>query len=381
MPASRSYLDHNASAPLLESARDAVLAAMDVAGNPSSVHREGQAQRRMVEKARRSVAKLVGAKPDQVVFTSGATEAAATLLSPNYVMGRADLAMNHLFVASSDHPCTLAGGQFSKEQITELAINADGILEPETLAAALQDHEGRALVCFHWANNETGIIQPVDGLVEVAKAVGAIVIIDAVQAAGRLPVSMATLNADFILVSGHKLGGPKGVGAFVAASDVLRPKPLINGGGQEHGHRSGTEAVGLISGFGAAAEYVQEKPSNYSALRDGFESELKRLDSNVEIHGVQSPRLSNTSFFSIAGVKAETAQIAFDLAGLAVSSGSACSSGKTGQSHVLKAMGVESDDGAVRISFGPNNTLGDVKRAVDVCAHLISRREEKRRAA
>ena len=209
MPASRSYLDHNASAPLLRNARDAVLAAMDIAGNPSSVHREGQAQRRMVEKARRSVAKLVGAKPDQVVFTSGATEAAATLLTPNYVMGRADLAINHLFVASSDHPCTLAGGQFSKEQITELAINSDGILEPETLATALENQEGRALVCFHWANNETGVIQPVEALVTVAKAAGAIAIIDAVQAAGRLPIDMISLNADFILVSGQSLAGQK----------------------------------------------------------------------------------------------------------------------------------------------------------------------------
>lgn len=381
MPAARSYLDHNASAPLMVEARDAVLAAMDIAGNPSSVHREGQAQRRMVEKARRAVAKLVHAKPDQVVFTSGATEAAATLLTPHYVMGRAGLTIDHLFVAASDHPCTLAGGQFAQSAITELPVNTDGILEPETLAEALQNHQGRALVCFHFANNETGIIQPVRALVKMAKAAGAITIIDAVQAVGRLPVDLSQLDADFILLSAHKIGGPKGVGAFVAASDVLRPKPLIVGGGQEHGHRSGTEAVPLIAGFGAAAEVACENQIDYSALRDHFESSLKALDADIHIHGANAPRLSNTSFFSLLGVKAETAQIAFDLAGLAVSSGSACSSGKTGQSHVLKAMGVESDDGAVRISFGPNNDESDVERALNVCAHLINRREEKRRVA
>lgn len=377
MPAPRSYLDHNASAPLLAVARNALVAALDIPGNPSSVHREGQAQRRIVEKARRSIAHLVGAKPDQIVFTSGATEAAATLLTPHYVMGRADLAIDHLFVAATDHPCTLAGGQFAADHITILPVNADGILELETLRAALAGCAGRAIVCFHWANNETGVVQPVESLVAAAKEAGAIVIIDAVQAAGRLPIDMQSLGADFIIISGHKMGAPKGVGAFVCASDVLRPKPLIKGGGQEHGHRSGTEAVAMLAAFGAAAEYAGKYPNDYSLLRDDFESALQALDSNCHIHGARVKRLSNTSFFTLEGVKAETAQIAFDLAGLAVSSGSACSSGKTGQSHVLNAMGVESDDGAVRISFGPDNTKSDVERALNVCAHLVNRRQEK----
>lgn len=377
MPAPRSYLDHNASAPLLTEARDALLAALDIAGNPSSVHREGQAQRRMVEKARRAIANLVSAKPDQIVFTSGATEAAATLLTPHYVMGRADLKIDHLFIAATDHPCTLAGGQFVADQITILPVNQNGLLEPETVRSALATCEGRAMLCFHWANNETGIVQPVQELVATAKQAGAIVVVDAVQAAGRLPIDMQAIGADFIILSGHKMGAPKGVGAFICASDVLRPKPLIKGGGQEHGHRSGTEAVSMLAAFGAAAECASQNDNDYSTLRDEFESALQALDSSCHIHGAQVPRLSNTSFFTIEGVKAETAQIAFDLAGLAVSSGSACSSGKTGQSHVLTAMGVGSDDGAVRISFGPGNTKNDVERALKVCAHLVERRHEK----
>ena len=255
MAAARAYLDYNASAPLVAEARAAIVAALDAA-NPSSVHAEGRASRRLVEDARRDVARLVGARPEHVVFTSGATEAASTLLGPDWQMGRGAIRMSHLYVSAADHPCILNGGHFAAAQMTRIGVDRNGIADLEALSAALAAHDkaaGLPLVAIHAANNETGVVQPVARIAEIVKAAGGVLVIDAVQAAGRIPLDMSVPYADYLILSSHKIGGPKGVGAIVAASDLMMPRPLINGGGQEKGHRAGTENVAGIAGFGAAA--------------------------------------------------------------------------------------------------------------------------------
>ncbi|RNC95104.1 MAG: cysteine desulfurase [Oricola sp.] len=373
------YLDHNASAPLLEAAREAVLAAMEIEGNPSSVHRNGRALRAMVQKARRQVAGLVGTAPDHIVFTSGATEAAATLLTPHWSMGRSSLTMGHLYVCAADHPCLLAGGRFLPEAVTRIGVGPDGLLDLETLKGRLAAHDkaaGLPLVAVHWVNNETGVIQPVEEISAVVRGAGGILVLDAVQALGRIPVDLSTGLADFLMLSSHKIGGPKGMGAIAGASDLMMPLPLIAGGGQERGHRSGTESPALIAGFGAAADAAVAGLNGFSELarlRDRFETELRRAAADVVVHGVAAPRVANTVFFTVPGIKAETLAIGVDLAGFAVSSGSACSSGKVGKSHVLEAMGVEGDDGAIRVSFGPETRWDELSALIGALKPLVGR--------
>ncbi|MCR9122713.1 MAG: cysteine desulfurase [Phyllobacteriaceae bacterium] len=373
------YLDHNASAPLLKAARQAMLAAMGVEGNASSVHRNGRALRAIVQTARRQVAGLVGTAPDHIVFTSGATEAAATLLTPNWSMGRSPLTMGHLYVCAADHPCLLAGGRFAPEAVTRIGVDANGIVDLETLKARLAAHDkasGLPLVAMHWVNNETGVIQPVEAISAVVRGAGGILVLDAVQAAGRIPVDLSTGLADFLILSSHKIGGPKGIGAIAGASDLMMPLPLIAGGGQERGHRGGTEAPALIAGFGAAAGAAGEGLNGFSglaALRDRFEAELRMVTPDVIVHGAGTPRVANTSFFTVPGIKAETLAIGLDLGGFAVSSGSACSSGKVGKSHVLEAMGVEGEEGAIRVSFGSETRWDELSALIDALKPLIGR--------
>lgn len=386
MAATRAYLDYNASAPLLEEARSAVVAALGAA-NPSSVHAEGRAARRLVEDARRDVAALVNAKAAHVVFTSGATEAAATLLTPDWRMGRGAVRMSRLYVSEADHPCVLNGGRFPAEQVTRIGVDRNGIADLNALAAALAAHDksdGLPLVAIHAANNETGVIQPVDRIAETVKAAGGVVVIDAVQAAGRIPIDMSAGYADYLILSSHKIGGPKGVGAIVAAADLMMPKPLINGGGQEKGHRAGTENLPGIAGFSAAARASLAGLQGIDAVarrRDEVEVLVKSLAPDAEIFGNGAQRLANTTFFAIPGVKAETAQIAFDLAGVALSAGSACSSGKVGPSHVLKAMGFGDSLGALRVSIGHATGAEDIELFRAALAGIAARRAGAEKAA
>ncbi|TGQ73101.1 MAG: cysteine desulfurase [Mesorhizobium sp.] len=386
MAAIRAYLDYNASAPLLAAAREAMVAAFDAA-NPSSVHAEGRAARRLVDNARRDVATLVNGKPEHVVFTSGATEGASTLLTPDWQMGRGAIRMSRLYVCEADHPCLLNGGRFPAAQVTRIGVDADGIVDLAALMAALGGHdkaEGLPLVAIHAANNETGVIQPLDRVAAIVKAAGGVLVVDAVQAAGRVPIDMAAGYADNLFLSSHKIGGPKGVGAIVAASDLMMPRPLINGGGQEKGHRGGTENLPGIAGFGAAAREAVNGLVTIEAVRlrrDEVETTVKMLVPDVEIFGTGAPRLANTTFFAIPGVKAETAQIAFDLAGVALSAGSACSSGKVGPSHVLKAMGYGDSLGALRVSVGPSTSAGEIELFRIALAGIAARRVRKGEAA
>ncbi|HEV7252457.1 MAG TPA: cysteine desulfurase family protein [Mesorhizobium sp.] len=380
MTGQRAYLDHNASAPLLAQARAAMLDALDSA-NPSSVHGEGRAARRLIERARGQVAALVGGRAEGVVFSSGATEAASMLLSPDWGEGRTPLRFSRLYVGAADHPCMLKGGRFDAERVTVLPVGGDGLLNLAALTAALAGHddaEGRPLVATHAANNETGVVQPWPEIAGIVSAAGGVFVLDAVQAAGRLPLDMEADGVDFTILSSHKIGGPKGIGAVVARSDRTMPRPLIAGGGQERGFRGGTENVPAIAGFGAAAEAAVSRLASMervATLRARFEAALLALAPDAVIHGRSAPRLPNTLFFTIPGIKAETAQIAFDLAGVALSAGSACSSGKVGPSHVLRAMGVERGEGALRISIGPETGEAELQRFERSLRLVVAKRQ------
>ncbi|WP_337266770.1 cysteine desulfurase family protein [Oryzifoliimicrobium ureilyticus] len=388
MLAPRVYLDWNATSPLHPRARDATTRALDLIGNPNSVHGEGRAARAIVEAARRQVAALVGAQPANIVFTASATEAANMVLTPDFRMGRKTLAIGHLYFSAIEHPAVREGGQFSPQQMTEIPVTSKGVVDLDGLARLLSSHDrslGLPMVAIMAANNETGIVQPVKEAAALVKLHGGLMVVDAVQAAGRLVVDIEDLAVDFLIISAHKIGGPKGAGALVSRGEILMPKPLIHGGGQEKGHRSGTENVAALAGFGAAAEAAREEMSKAGhrlhELRARLEDGMRRAAPDVIIHGEDTERLPNTTFFSLPGLKSETGQIAFDLEGISVSAGSACSSGKVGESHVLSAMGCDARLGALRISLGFSTDAEHIDAALAAFAKIAGRRKPAGAAA
>ncbi len=388
MAKARTYLDWNATAPLHPVAREAMLRAFDLTGNPSSVHAEGRAAKATLEAARRQVAALFAAQASHVTFTSGATEAANLVLTPEFRMGRTPLALGHLYVSAIEHPAVREGGRFPKDRVSEIPVTPQGVIDLDALSAALAAHDaasGLPMVAVMLANNETGIVQPVAEAARIVRAKGGILVVDAVQAAGRLAIDIAALDADFIITSSHKLGGPRGAGALVSRGEILMPKPLIHGGGQEKGHRSGTENLSAIIGFGAAAhaalEEMESRNTRIAALRGRLETGMRAAAADVVIHGASGERIGNTTFFTLPGLKAETGQIAFDLEGVALSAGAACSSGKVGESHVLTAMGQDPRLGALRISLGPATTDEDIDRALAAFEKIAGRRKPAGQAA
>ena len=375
----RAYLDHNATAPVRPEARAAALSALDLPSNPSSVHAEGRRARALVEEARGRVAALVGAMPGDVVFTSGATEAAAFALTPDLAVdGRAGL--DRILVGATEHAAVLRGHGFPAGAVTVLPVRRDGTLDLDAAALAIAAG-GRPLVAVQAANNETGVIQPIAALAALVRSSGGALLCDAVQAAGR--VRCDGLGADILLLSGHKMGGIAGAGAAVTVGGrVTWGRAMLRGGGQERGLRSGTENVAAIAAFGAAAA-VGLVPG-LAALRDRFEAALRELAPDAVVFGQGAARLPNTCAFAVPGIAAERLLMAFDLGGVAVSSGSACASGKVGRSHVLDAMNVRTDltSGAMRISLGWDSTVDDVDRASHVLGMALHRmREGRRRAA
>jgi cysteine desulfurase len=377
----RIYMDWNATAPLLPAAREACLITLDLPGNPSSVHGEGRKIRTLIENARRDVAALCGEAAASVTFTSGATEAANWVLTPDFRMGKTPLTIGHLYISAIEHPAVREGGRFGKADVSETAVTPAGTIDLAALEAALAAHDrqsGLPMVAVMLANNETGIVQPIKEVSRLVKAAGGILVVDAVQAAGRLPLSVEALGADFLIISSHKIGGPKGAGALVARGEILMPAALVRGGGQEKGHRSGTENPVAIAGFGAAARFaadtLSERMIAVSALRDKLEAAMIAAAPDVIIHGRRGERIGNTCFFTLPGLKSETGQIAFDLEGVALSAGSACSSGKVGQSYVLSAMGHDPRHGALRISIGPSTTEAEIDRCAEVFAKVAARR-------
>jgi cysteine desulfurase len=363
----RVYLDWNATAPLRPEARAAVLAAMEVDGNPSSVHGEGRAAGRLVEEARESVALLVGGEPRNVTFTSGGTEANMLALVPGY----GATIHSKLLVSAIEHASVLAGGRFPASAVEQLPVTGSGHVDLAVLERRLEALGRGMLVSVMLANNETGVVQPIAAVASLVHHAGSMLHVDAVQAPGRIACDIKGFGADLLTLSGHKIGGPKGVGALIRRDPALpSPVPLITGGGQERRVRAGTENVSGIAGFGAAAaatlrDYASEK-ARLLGLRARLETSLKAHLPGAVVFGADAERLPNTTLFAVPGVKAETAVIALDLEGIAVSSGAACSSGKVQPSHVLAAMGISPAlaRGAIRVSLGPTTTESDIDRFI-----------------
>lgn len=368
MTIERTYFDWNATAPLRAEARAAMTAALDHTGNASSVHGEGRAARKLIEAAREQVAALVGASPKNVTFTSGGTEANMLALTPAIEVGGLKAPRDRLLISSIEHLSVRAGGRFTPEQIQDVPVVSNGQIDFAALKDRLKGTE-RALVSVMLANNETGVVQPIREAAEIVHEASGLLHVDAVQGAGRIPCDIAGLGADMMTISAHKLGGPQGIGALIRRDEALHiAQPLIKGGGQERGARGGTENVAAIAGFGAAAAAaklaMEQDARRMTALRERLEAGLRATAPSVVFFGHDSPRIPNTTLFAVAGLKAETAIISFDINGIAVSSGSACSSGKVAASHVLAAMGVapELARGAVRVSLGWSTTEDDIEQ-------------------
>ncbi|WP_022733513.1 cysteine desulfurase family protein [Thalassospira lucentensis] len=357
------YLDYNASAPLCSEAQQAMIAAMDITGNPSSVHASGRAARKIVDHARRTIADLLGGDPERVIFTSGGTEANNLALS-----GLEDVTV---FTSAVEHPSVIEARSDAKR----IPVNGDGVIDLTALEAMLKDASQKGekvLVSVMLANNETGVIQPVAKVALLAREYGAKVHCDAVQALGRIPLDMGRLLVDMVSISAHKIGGPKGIGALAIAPGVMLV-PQIRGGGQEKYRRGGTENVLGIAGFAAAAQRAEAgmaKMTEIAAKRDRLETELASEAPELVIAGKGTERLVNTSCLILSGMPGETQVMALDLGGVAISSGSACSSGKVRESHVLKEMGLSNTGSAIRVSLGLETTDEDIDTFVRVWSRM-----------
>lgn len=356
------YLDHNASSPLRPAVLEAMIEAMQAGGNPSSVHRTGRAARGRLEAARRGVAALVGALPAEVVFTSGGTEANTLAL----VGAR----RRRVMVSAVEHDSVLK----AVDGAEIVPVDRSGVVDLSVLERMLHQSQEPTLVSVMFANNETGVLQPIAEVVRIARMAGALVHCDAVQGAGKADVDFHGLGVDYLSLSAHKFGGPTGIGALVVR-DGAPLLPDRRGGGQERYRRAGTENVAGIAGFGVAAEEAARSLLDVAPLRNRLESELLRIGPDAVIHGADAPRLGNTSCISMPGVKAETQVMALDLAGVCVSAGAACSSGKVGRSGVLEAMGVPAAQAAaaIRVSLGWNTTSGDIERLIAAWRDLYIR--------
>lgn len=366
------YLDYNAGAPIRPAVAEAVSAALARTGNPSSVHRFGRLARRAVEDARAEVAALVGARPGEVVFTGSGSEANNLALRGT---GRRPV------VAAIEHDSVLRAAP----DATPVAVDEEGAVDLAALDRALAAEPAPALVSVMLANNETGVVQPIAEVFRVARAHGALVHCDAVQAASRMAIERDALGVDLLTLSAHKLGGPQGVGALVVSGD-LALAPLIRGGGQEMRRRAGTENVAGIVGFGVAARLAAadlDRTADWATLRDRIEQRLRALAPELRVFGAGAARLCNTTCLTMPGVAAETQVMALDLAGVAVGAGAACSSGKVGPSHVLAAMGAPPAEAAcaIRVSLGWASEAGDIERLVDAWGRLHARTRRRGRDA
>jgi cysteine desulfurase len=391
MSSPRTYLDYNASTPLRAEVREAMIRALDVAGNPSSIHTEGRHCKALMEDAREQVAALAGADARNVVFISGGTEANNLILNPRFSRGKDTRSSAALLMSGTEHPCVLKGHRFAPECVHVLPVTSSGLVDvalfEETCAHLHKTRpDTKIIASLHLANNETGVIQPVAEIAEIVHRYDGVMHTDAVQAAGKIPLSIWGLGVDALTLSAHKIGGPQGVGALVLGSaGVEVGDKLLRGGGQERGARSGTENVAGIVGFGVAAkramDQLEREHQRLLALRSMCEAHIHRIMPDAVIFGGNGERLPNTICFGVKGMKAETALMSFDLAGVSLSSGSACSSGKVKRSHVLEAMGVEAGllEGALRISTGWATTQQDIENFAAVFSRLVE--NAKRRVA
>ena len=360
------YLDYNATAPLRPEAAAAMISALELCGNASSVHRFGRLARRAVEEAREALAAAAEAPAADIVFTGGGTEANSLALRGT---GRTAI------ISAVEHDSVRA----ARDGVVSIRVDRDGLVDLTHLAELLAAVGAPALVSVMLANNETGVVQPMAEVVALARRFGALVHCDAVQALGKIPLSFAVLEVDMMTLSAHKLGGPQGVGVLIIR-DGVDMAPLLRGGGQERGRRAGTENVAGIAGFGAAAKLMAQAidaAPRVACLRDSIEDRVRALAPDAVLYGANAPRLPNTSCIGLPGVSNEVQVMALDLAGVAVSAGAACSSGKITPSHVLQAMGAGDDAAAsaIRVSLGWNTSAGDCDRFIDAWSALANRRE------
>lgn len=374
--AGRVYLDHNATSPVRPEAAAAARSALEMnAGNPSSLHAEGRAARRIVEAARAHVAALAGAPPKDVVFTSGGSEAISAAV--HGVCSRSDASQRRIVVSAIEHSAVLEAARAQALRgfhVIVVPCTREGAIEAQPFIDRIEG--GTALAALQLANNETGVLQPVEEIAQACAEIGVPLLVDAVQAAGKIPIDRASLGSCLLAVSSHKLGGPQGAGALIVR-ETIAMSPLIRGGAQERRRRGGTEAVASIAGFGAAAAAARasldEEGPRLAALRDRFERALLERFPNVRIHGASATRVPNTSSFALHGVPGETLAIALDVAGFAVSTGSACASGAVEPSHVIRAMGHDDRQarGAVRVSLGWSTTPEQIERFAEALFEVV----------
>jgi len=360
------YLDYNATAPLMPAARAAVVAGLDLL-NASSVHGPGRAARAAVTAARNITAEYMSVRPAQIVFTSSATEALVTALRGAAVQG--------YFMSSVEHEAVRATVQ-PLPNFFVVPTDENGVINLETLSAVLQKSAAPILVAVQFANNETGVIQPIAEAMKICRKYGALLLVDAVQAVGRIDIAPLQ-GADITVISTHKMGGPKGAAALVLR-EGLAITPLLTGGGQEERRRAGTENVAAIMGMGAAIEHISDSLNvmlQVARWRDQMEKEILAAAPQIKMFGQNTPRIANTSMMALPGAAASTQLMNLDLAGIAVSSGSACSSGKVGPSHVLSAMGAPPDaaSAAIRVSGGWASTAKDFAHFTQVYLDMVKR--------
>ncbi len=370
-----TYLDHNASAPLLAESRLALVDALALTGNPSSVHQHGRALRALIDRARSDVAKLAGAERDQVVFTGSATEA----ITQAIVGGARAFNVDAIAVSEGEHGAVLKAAEATGLPVQLIGLDADGLIKVDDIARMLEqaDMVGmRMLVAVHQVNNETGVVQPMGRIEALVGASPHYLFVDAAQAIGKTTLDFASRAPDLMAVGSHKIGGPTGIGALLMKGHADQVR-LIPGGGQESGRRGGTEAAALVAGFGAAAKAF---PEHYRAADVGelvrfIEAGMREIAPDLVVFGAAAERVGNVSNFAVPGLKASVAMMGLDLAGISVSSGSACSSGKVGPSHVLKAMGVAPalTECALRVSFGWSSTKQDAEAYLNGFGDVVGR--------
>lgn len=369
-----TYLDHNATTPAKSAVRDLMLEILALPGNASSIHKMGREARRRIEESRLRIAKLVNASPRAtVIFTSGATEA------NNLALRGAPY--ERVLVSAIEHSSVL----HALPQRELIPVLPSGLIDLDALDKMLAGNDRLTLVSVMWVNNETGVIQPIEKVVEIARKRGALVHSDAVQAAGKLPIDMKKTGVDFLTLSSHKMGGPQGAGCLIL-SGCMSVAPMIVGGGQENGLRAGTENLAAVAGFGLAADLAAANIGEFRKLgawRDKIESALIFAAPSLKVFGKDAPRVANTSMFCLPGLSSETQLIALDLAGVCVSSGSACSSGTVRSSHVLRAMGAGEAEASssLRVSLGWNTTEKEVDAFVSEWKKMYERVKSRLSAA
>lgn len=366
------YMDYNATAPVFPAVIDAMAAALAHTGNASSVHGFGRAARKMVENARQQIAETINARPAQIIFTGGGTESNNTALQC--------FKRERIFISAVEHESMI-----KHKNANIIPVDQDGMVSPETLDRILSQEKTPALISIMLANNETGVIQPIADLVEIAKKHNALFHVDAAQALGKIPVNFAKLNIDALTLSAHKFGGPMGVGALVVKEEMPFTA-FLSGGGQERYRRAGTENIPAIVGFGVACMQIAKHQLRWEKIenwRNDMEQKIKRIAPETIFFGEKSDRLPNTSCFATPGWAAEKQVLAMDLSNIAIGSGSACSSGKVEPSHVLKAMGANTEQtkSAIRISMGWQTKQTDVQTLIKTWQGLYQKQQPTQKKA